>query len=99
MLPWRELTSLLAHYAADLRIRRPSRLIARCPHRRHPTYIYRLYNPSVTLYTAQIAEKIRPTVDKYHQAFPSLLEIPSKDHPYDPSKDSILKRVQKLSGD
>lgn len=47
----------------------------------------------------QIAEKIRPTVDKYQQAFPALLEIPSKDHPYDPSKDSILKRVQKLSGD
>ena len=30
----------------------------------------------------QIAEKIRPTVDKYQQAFPALLEIPSKDHPY-----------------
>ncbi|TRM57163.1 hypothetical protein BD626DRAFT_516179 [Schizophyllum amplum] len=47
----------------------------------------------------QVAEKIRPTVDKYQQAFPALLEIPSKDHPYDPSKDSILKRVQKLFGD
>jgi len=65
----------------------------------------------------QIAEKIRPTVDKYHQAFPAVLEIPSKDHPYgkfpfrksmhaarhdlllDPSKDSILKRVQKLFGE
>ena len=30
----------------------------------------------------QIAEKIRPTVDRYQQAFPALLEIPSKDHPY-----------------
>jgi len=30
----------------------------------------------------QIAERIRPTVDKYQQAFPALLEIPSKDHPY-----------------
>jgi len=30
----------------------------------------------------QIAEKIRPTVDKYQQPFPPLLEIPSKDHPY-----------------
>ncbi|KAG6817604.1 H(+)-transporting V1 sector ATPase subunit F [Tephrocybe sp. NHM501043] len=47
----------------------------------------------------QIAERIRPTVDKYQQAFPALLEIPSKDHPYDPSKDSVLKRVQKLFGD
>jgi ATP synthase (F/14-kDa) subunit len=30
----------------------------------------------------QVAEKIRPTVDKYHQTFPTVLEIPSKDHPY-----------------
>ena len=30
----------------------------------------------------QIAERIRHTVDKYQQAFPALLEIPSKDHPY-----------------
>ncbi|TFK57503.1 vacuolar ATP synthase, partial [Heliocybe sulcata] len=46
-----------------------------------------------------VAEKIRPLVDKYNQAFPALLEIPSKDHPYDPAKDSVLKRVQKLFGD
>ena len=29
----------------------------------------------------------------------TVLEIPSKDHPFDPSKDSVLKRVQKLFGD
>jgi len=54
---------------------------------------------AILLINQHIAEKIRPTVDKYQQAFPALLEIPSKDHPYDPSKDSILKRVQKLAGD
>jgi len=54
---------------------------------------------AILLINQHIAEKIRPTVDKYHQAFPAVLEIPSKDHPYDPSKDSILKRVQKLFGD
>jgi len=54
---------------------------------------------AILLINQHIAEKIRPTVDKYQQPFPALLEIPSKDHPYDPSKDSILKRVQKLSGD
>ncbi|OJT04793.1 V-type proton ATPase subunit F [Trametes pubescens] len=47
----------------------------------------------------EVAEKIRPMVDKFQEAFPALLEIPSKDHPYDPSKDSILKRVQKLFGE
>ncbi|KZV68707.1 vacuolar ATP synthase [Peniophora sp. CONT] len=54
---------------------------------------------AILLINQHIAEKIRPTVDKYQQAFPSLLEIPSKDHPYDPSKDSVLKRVQKLFGE
>jgi len=52
----------------------------------------------LTVHT-QIAEKIRPLVDRYQNAFPALLEIPSKDHPYDPSKDSVLKRVQKLFGE
>lgn len=48
---------------------------------------------------AQVADQIRPLVEKYTQAFPALLEIPSKDHPYDPSKDSVLKAVRKLFGD
>jgi len=55
------------------------------------------YSPSVI--RVQIAEKIRPLVDRYQKAFPALLEIPSKDHPYDPSKDSVLKRVRKLFGE
>jgi V-type H+-transporting ATPase subunit F len=36
----------------------------------------------LTRITSQVAEKIRPTVDKYQAAFPALLEIPSKEHPY-----------------
>lgn len=54
---------------------------------------------AILLINQHIAEKIRPTVDRYQQAFPTLLEIPSKDHPYDPAKDSVLKRVQKLFGE
>lgn len=54
---------------------------------------------AILLINQHIAEKIRPTVDRYQQAFPAVLEIPSKDYPYDPSKDSVLKRVQKLFGD
>ena len=42
---------------------------------------------------------IRPMMDGYKKAFPTILEIPSKDHPYDPSKDSVLKRIKKLFGD
>ncbi|EIW67019.1 V-type proton ATPase subunit F [Tremella mesenterica] len=54
---------------------------------------------AILLINQHIAERIRPAVDRYQAAFPALLEIPSKEHPYDPAKDSVLKRVQKLRGD
>lgn len=54
---------------------------------------------AILLINQHIAEKIRPAVERYQQAFPTLLEIPSKDHPYDPEKDSVLRRVQKLFGE
>ncbi|KAI9718666.1 MAG: H(+)-transporting V1 sector ATPase subunit F [Chrysothrix sp. TS-e1954] len=43
----------------------------------------------------QIAERIRNRVDTYTDAFPAVLEIPSKEHPYDPEKDSVLRRHTK----
>ena len=54
---------------------------------------------AILLITQNVANDIRSLLDDYHQAFPTILEIPSKDHPYDPSKDSVLKRIQKLFGD
>lgn len=58
---------------------------------------------AIILINQHVAETIRPLVDRYVQAFPALLEVPSKDHPYgtsqlttDPSKDSVFKRVQKV---
>lgn len=56
-------------------------------------------NGLMCMWSLQIADKIRPKVDAYNEAFPSLLEIPSKDHPYDPEKDSVMKRVSKLFGE
>lgn len=47
----------------------------------------------------QIAERIRNSVDSFSDPFPAILEIPSKDHPYDPEKDSVLKRVRRLFGE
>lgn len=47
----------------------------------------------------QIADRIRHRVDTYTAAFPTVLEIPSKDHPYDPEKDSVLRRVRRLFGE
>ncbi|KAI9663028.1 MAG: H(+)-transporting V1 sector ATPase subunit F [Bathelium mastoideum] len=54
---------------------------------------------AILLINQHIAERIRHRVDSYSAAFPSLLEIPSKDHPYDPEKDSVLKRVRRLFGE
>ncbi|KAL1406021.1 H(+)-transporting V1 sector ATPase subunit F [Vanrija albida] len=54
---------------------------------------------AILLINQHVADRIRPSVDRYQAAFPALLEIPSKEHPYDPLKDSVLKRVQKLRGD
>ncbi|KAJ2490580.1 H(+)-transporting V1 sector ATPase subunit F [Coemansia sp. RSA 2050] len=54
---------------------------------------------AIILINQHIAEDIRGILDEYSAAFPTVLEIPSKDHPYNPSKDSVLKRVQLLLGD
>jgi len=37
---------------------------------------------------------IRHVIDSHTQPIPAVLEIPSKDHPYDASKDSILRRAK-----
>jgi hypothetical protein len=44
----------------------------------------------------QIANMIRFLVDSYNKPVPAILEIPSKDHPYDPAHDSVLSRVKYL---
>ncbi|GAB7352039.1 hypothetical protein MBLNU459_g2551t1 [Dothideomycetes sp. NU459] len=54
---------------------------------------------AILLINQHVADKIRHRVDAYNEAFPSLLEIPSKDHPYDPERDSVMKRVRKLFGE
>jgi ATP synthase F subunit len=37
---------------------------------------------------------IRGTVDSHDKSIPAILEIPSKEHQYDSSKDSILRRAR-----
>lgn len=54
---------------------------------------------AIVLINQHIADLIRFKVDSFTKAFPAILEIPSKDHPYDPEKDSILKRVRRLFGE
>lgn len=54
---------------------------------------------AILLINQHLADKIRLQVDTYTRAFPTILEIPSKDHPYDPEKDSVLRRVRRLFGE
>ena len=44
------------------------------------------------------AGMIRHLLDAYTKPVPAILEIPSKDAPYDPSQDSILQRVRFMFG-
>lgn len=53
----------------------------------------------VLLITQTIAGTIRHMLDNYTNPVPAILEIPSKDQPYDPNQDSILTRVKGLFGD
>merc|ERR1711902_142930 len=43
----------------------------------------------IILINQNVAELVRTTIDGHKAAVPAILEIPSKDHPYDPTKDSI----------
>ncbi|KAJ3090533.1 H(+)-transporting V1 sector ATPase subunit F [Quaeritorhiza haematococci] len=54
---------------------------------------------AIILINQHIADEIRGLIDDHDQAFPTILEIPSKEHPYDPAKDSVLKRIQRLFGE
>ncbi|XP_013390202.1 V-type proton ATPase subunit F [Lingula anatina] len=49
---------------------------------------------AIILINQHIAEMIRHIIDVYTQPIPAVLEIPSKEHPYDPAKDSILRRAR-----
>ncbi|OTB08075.1 hypothetical protein M426DRAFT_52521 [Hypoxylon sp. CI-4A] len=53
----------------------------------------------IVLINQHVADKIRHRIDTYTSAFPTILEIPSKEHPYDPEKDSVLRRVRRLFGE
>ncbi|CAL8468611.1 g8151 [Coccomyxa elongata] len=53
---------------------------------------------AIVLINQYIADMIRHQVANYMKPVPAILEIPSKEHPYDPSKDSILRRVKIMFG-
>ena len=46
----------------------------------------------------QIANDIRHLLRDYTKTIPTVLEIPSKDLPYDPEQDYIMQRVNMMLG-
>ena len=50
----------------------------------------------IIMINQHICDEIRHVIKEYSdsgQTIPTVLEIPSVDHPYDPKKDSIMQRV------
>jgi len=41
---------------------------------------------------------IRPLIDQFAHNSPAILEVPSKEHPYDPEQDAIHRRTRLLLG-
>lgn len=52
----------------------------------------------VILINQQIADDIRHLIDMHDKILPTILEIPSKDKPFDPDKDSVIQRVKLFFG-
>lgn len=51
---------------------------------------------AILLITQPVADRIRPLVAAHAAILPVLLEIPSKDTPYDAEKDLLMRRVNQL---
>mmetsp|Transcript_731 Transcript_731/g.881 ORF Transcript_731/g.881 Transcript_731/m.881 type:complete len:109 (-) Transcript_731:8-334(-) len=45
---------------------------------------------AIVLINQHVANEIRHLVKQYKKLIPTVLEIPSKEHPYDPEKDEIM---------
>lgn len=52
----------------------------------------------IILINQHIAADIRHILKDYNQTIPTVLEIPSKEHPYDPEQDYIMQRVSMYLG-
>ncbi|CAL5418393.1 unnamed protein product [Camellia sinensis] len=48
---------------------------------------------AIVMINQYVANMIKFLVDSYNNPIPAILEIPSKDHPYDPTHDFVLSRM------
>ncbi|ELP91253.1 vacuolar ATP synthase subunit F, putative [Entamoeba invadens IP1] len=53
---------------------------------------------AIVLITQSIADTIRDILDGYDRYLPVIMEIPSKDHQYDPNTDSVMMRLKRMTG-
>jgi V-type H+-transporting ATPase subunit F len=52
----------------------------------------------IILINQHVANEIRHVLKTYTATIPTVLEIPSKEHPYDPEQDYIMQRVNMFLG-
>lgn len=52
----------------------------------------------IILINQHVANDIRHVLKGYTATIPTVLEIPSKEHPYDPEQDYIMQRVNMFLG-
>jgi V-type H+-transporting ATPase subunit F len=52
----------------------------------------------IILINQHVANTIRHVLKAYTATIPTVLEIPSKEHPYDPEQDYIMQRVNMYLG-
>ena len=50
----------------------------------------------IIMISQNIAEQIRNRIAEHEEAIPTIMEIPSKDVPYDPLKDTVLCRAARM---
>lgn len=60
--------------------------------------LFRNFFDQLILFYWQVANDIRHLIRDYNKVVPTILEIPSKDQPYDPSQDFIMQRVNMVLG-
>jgi V-type H+-transporting ATPase subunit F len=55
-------------------------------------------NIAVLIIAQVVANEIRKLINDYQQIIPAIIEIPSKDSPYEPKNDTVLKKASKIIG-
>ena len=61
-------------------------------------YSLNCFNRLLSNNSKDYAEMARHVIEAHTAPIPTILEIPSKESPYDPTKDSILKRAKDMFG-